>query len=355
VTQIGSGDSHVSKSVWLAWHSHRRNQSLAALLGVQLRAVRLEWRGAIRHIGGTIWTAWTLARVRPHEVFVQNSFLLMLVCAGYKKVCWRRTLLVADCHNKSLRRQLPGILGPLFAALKSWSFRHADLVVVSNARIAAEAACLNSDVLVLRDPLPEIRQVGWRSDAPSNSEGAIVFVCSFGDDEPQEFLLSAADKLAACESKRVVVTGNVPARLRVAAETPHGGAARPGFLPQADYDRLLRTASVIVVLTNDTESLVCGAYEALSVRRPLVLSDHELLRRYFGRCAEYARHEFGSLSRALERAQTRGTGCVEYIRDWQRFVDGFDAEFEQLSARLSEFRRASEHSLNVPRKPARSA
>ena len=57
-----------------------------------------------------------------------------------------------------------------------------------------------------------------------------------------------------------------------------------GFLSDDDYWRQLRVRPSIVVLTTRPATLLSGGYEAMAVGRPLVISDHGVLRDYFGGC-----------------------------------------------------------------------
>jgi glycosyltransferase involved in cell wall biosynthesis len=48
--------------------------------------------------------------------------------------------------------------------------------------------------------------------------------------------------------------------------------------------------------------LVCGAYEAVTLGRPLVTSDTAALRQYFRRGTVYSRHDSASLAAAISYA-----------------------------------------------------
>jgi spore maturation protein CgeB len=59
---------------------------------------------------------------------------------------------------------------------------------------------------------------------------------------------------------------------------------------------------VIVDLTAIEDCLVCGAYEAVALGRPLVTSDTAALRAYFRQGTVYSRHDSVSLAAAITYA-----------------------------------------------------
>jgi hypothetical protein len=60
--------------------------------------------------------------------------------------------------------------------------------------------------------------------------------------------------------------------------------------------------------------LVCGAYEAVAVERPLVTSDTRALRTYFNRGTVYAGHTPESLAAAIQQAVAQKTRLAAEMR-----------------------------------------
>jgi glycosyltransferase involved in cell wall biosynthesis len=323
-------------ALWLSWHDHTRSRALAARLDVPLRAYAERRTGALRHLQGTLWTVRLLTTERPRVIFLQNSFLLLLACAAYRQMAGRnRVHIVADCHNKSLKRDLGGPLGPLFRALKRWSFRAVDLVVVSNEALVPIARRLCPQVVCLRDPLPQASPAApplQGPPLPGLTAPWVLFVCSFEPDEPVEQLFAAALSLAD-DGLSVVVTGDsaraAPSRL----VRDHPRVFLPGWVELSVYQALLGEAGAAVVLTQDPDCLVCGAYEAIAARRPLVLSDTPLLRQAFAGCAAFTDHDPESIRRAVhERLGHRGPDFergvarfhTAFAQEWQTFRKAID-------------------------------
>lgn len=325
--------------VWLSWHDHPRSRAIARRLGVPLLVYAHRRTGMLRHLEGALWTASVLLRERPDVIFVQNSVLLLLACAVYRCLRGeRRTRIVADCHNKSLKRDLDGPLGRVFRAIKRWSFARVDLVVVSNSLLVPSAERLCPRVTILRDPLPEATPSG-----PAGGDGPLplpglqhpfaLFVCSFEADEPAALIFETAVGLAG-GGLTAVITGD--SQLAAAGAIARGvpNVMLPGYLPTESYKALMRRADVVIVLTEDRDCLVCGAYEAIAAGRPLVLSDTPLLRSVFGKCAAYAPHESAPLQRIIEARV--GLLDPDFERDRNLFQASFHAEWLALRHALDE-------------------
>lgn len=320
-------------AMWISWHDHPRSRALASRLAVPLRAYSRRRTGSLRHVEGFLWTILVLVRDRPRLIFLQNSFLLLLLCGVYRWLTPGRTVcIIVDCHNKSLKRDLGGPLGPLFRGLKRWSFQQCGLAIVSNELLLERAALLAPRAVVLRDPLPIEYGPGSGSETASTALPGLthpyaLFVCSFEADEPIATIFGTS-RLLPERGIQVVITGDShPWAVREGA-LGLAGIQLPGFVDNASYRALLCEADVVVVLTMDTDCLVCGAYEAIAADRPLVLSDTPLLREVFGDCADYSTHDPAALARTIERRA--GVPSEDRARSRARFESAFDHEWMGL-------------------------
>jgi len=301
---------------------------------------------------GTLWAVAMLLQHRPRRLLVHNSFLLSLVCALFR-ACrgpWR-TRLIVDCHNKSLKRSLGGPLKGIFWTLKQWTFKRFDAVLVSNQLVLPIATSLCQRAFVLRDPLPDA--ASWPDaspDVPRLHQPFVVFICTFEPDEPIEEILTGAQAIVEVLDHDVVITGDarhLPVHLRhKAGERVH----LSGYLPTAQYRGLLARAAAVIDLTNDSDCLVCGGYEALALCRPLVLSDTPLLRSYFTTAAVYTRHDAPSLVAAVAQAAASRARSPEY----QAGLEGLERGHKLEAAGLIKLWRAP-LSLSDSGNPSRSS
>ena len=129
----------------------------------------------------------------------------------------------------------------------------------------------------------------------------MAFVCSFAPDEPYIEVIEAARLLS--DFAVIHVTGRL-GTARIPDVVPDN-VCLTGYLPDAEYERLLAEADVIVDLTAMENCLVCGAYEAVALEKPLVTSDTSALRSYFRRGTVFTRHDPVSIAGAIRTAVDR--------------------------------------------------
>jgi glycosyltransferase involved in cell wall biosynthesis len=263
--------------LWIAWERQRRTLELSSRLGCRLRIFDHSHLGALRYPWSAARTALLLGRERPSLLIVQNPSMALaaLACACKRLFGFA---LVVDRHSNFLlaRRRREGWKDRLFLALSRYTLRNADLTLVTNGEIADRVLAAGGRPFVLPDPYPE---VPYAPPPPARSVPEAVFVCSWAEDEP------IAEMMAACGALR----GEAVVRATGRPKPSHAGllGRRPenflptGFLADADYLRLLAAADAVVVLTTMPSTLVCGAYEALALGKPLLLSGSRALREYF--------------------------------------------------------------------------
>ena len=131
----------------------------------------------------------------------------------------------------------------------------------------------------------------------------------------------------------VSVTGN-SRRLDVALRRSAAHNVRfTGFLPESEYEQLLRDADVVVDLTTRENCLVCGAYEAVAVEKPLITSDTRALRAHFRKGTLYSRHDSESLAAAMRSAAAHKARLVDEMKSLKVELA---AEWEEQRAALQE-------------------
>lgn len=225
----------------------------------------------------TIQMLWS----EKHEVvFFQNpSIMLGLICALYKKFN-RKCLVVGDFHNAALDS------GKL-ESINAFIARSIDITLVSNKNLFARVRDMGGRPFAFPDPIP----LPQESHSIRTDNGRyILFISSWADDEPinnvlDAFILSELWK----DSIELRVTGKVKAsRLNKPIEQYESHGIRfLGFVSEADYWAQLTSASLNVDLTTREDCLVCGAYEAIAVCAPILLSNNEASVSYFGKYAQF--------------------------------------------------------------------
>lgn len=320
-----------AEAIWITWEDHRRSRVLAAALGCAYRPLlrRAAYGPRVAVLG---WrTLRLLLRRRPRLLFVQNPSLALTTLA-----CLLRPLLgyvlVVDRHSNFTLRTLtpPPPVRWAFDSLSRFTNRHADLTIVTNETLRKLATDWRGRGFVLQDKLPEM-DLAEPVSLPGRRN--FVFVCTYSSDEPVREVVEAARRLPA--DHVVHVTGDTaradPALLRGAPDN----VVFTGFLPETEYQSLLAASDGVLALTTQPLTLLCCAYEAVSLRRPLILSHHEDLLAYFRLGAVPTDNSAESLAAAMREAAERHEElaaeaaelAVELPRDW-------DARFAELLAEI---------------------
>jgi len=149
---------------------------------------------------------------------------------------------------------------------------------------------------VLPDRLPAVPET---ETSPLGDEVFnIVFICTYSADEPYEEVFKAAEMVP--KSVRIYVTGKYPDKI-----SPTGLPSNIkllGYVSEENFWSLLSSADLIMDLTLREGCLVCGAYEGVSLLKPLILSDTKILRSYFSEGCAYVAPNAESISTGIKFA-----------------------------------------------------
>jgi glycosyltransferase involved in cell wall biosynthesis len=316
------------KAIWITWEFQVRNRSLSRELGVPLYEIVVENKTTMgRYIESIGKTISLLRTQRPTIVFHQNpsivlSFLLMCLkpIFGFKRI--------VDTHNAGIypaegKYKALNYLGKLTSC-------RADLMIVHNKIIAKDARNWGVQPLVLSDPLPK-----FDFFAPVDVDpGKVVFVCRWSADEPYHEVIEAARVLEVSESKVVVYITGKPPHTFDKSFLP-SNVILTGFLSDEEYVHLLRSASLLLVLTNRENSLNCGAYEALSLAKPCVLFDTKVLREFFGEAFIYSSLDSEDLARVmLDGLAHKSFFEKELVKSKERYIASYRLELSKMVASI---------------------
>lgn len=302
----------------LTWFEHRRTSELCAGLGIELAVLATPRRGAVRYALLAARTIALLLRRRPDALLVQNpSLVLAALCVSLRPLL--RYRLAVDAHNEAVEPFLNR--SRLVAWVTRWVLRRADLTIVTNAPLARVVKGAGGTPFILPDriPTPPIA-AGTELGQGFNA----VLIATFAGDEPYKEVLAAAAGLPLT----LFVTGNHRKLGPAVLDSAPTNVRFTGFLSEHDYWSLLRSVDAVVDLTTMDNCLVCGAYEALAVHKPLLLSRNEASVSLFGDCALFTdnsvadiRSQLLRLSQSAVRTDT-GAACEKMTRDWNAAATG---------------------------------
>jgi glycosyltransferase involved in cell wall biosynthesis len=321
--------NQVPHACFLTWLEHRRTRELGARLGIdviELISRHSGWRRYLELIPATIRLLW---QRKPRVVLVQTPSIILAALTvvlrpflGYK--------LLFDAHNEAVEP----VVHTQFVAvmLARWLLPRADRVLVTNHQLAEAVAGRGGRPMVLWDPLPRPTAV-----SPQSLRGRfrIAVISTYAPDEPFDAVLQAAR--AVSDDVQFFVTGN-PAKLTeaVRASVPPN-VTLTGFLSEPDYWSMLASCDAVMDLTTMDACLVCGAYEAIAVGRPLVLSNNAVSCDVFGGFGEFADNTPKGVVEALTRLRDRYAEIVAALPDLRRaFEDRWSAQASALRAFIVE-------------------
>jgi glycosyltransferase involved in cell wall biosynthesis len=277
----------------VSWNAHRRTDGLCAAWGVPLQVLRPTLPGALKWLELPLRTLRLLGRRRPRILFVQNPSLALTTVAVLFRPLFRYRLVV-DAHNEGVRpfdRPSAAVRWLTRRLLKS-----ADVTIVTNDALADDVCAAGGYPVTLPDSLPALPEPDL-TIRPGRNAADIAVIATYRRDEPIAAIMAAA---ATMPELRFAFSG--PAE-RYSGDTPVPANVRlTGFLDDTAYWRLLAQATVVCDLTLKPDCLVCGAYEALAVGKPMVLSDNPPTREIFGTAAVLTGNGSEEIAAALRQA-----------------------------------------------------
>jgi glycosyltransferase involved in cell wall biosynthesis len=263
-------------ALWIDWGRNLRTRTLARRLEVEVLEIRIGGNRLWRYLKSMRRTAAAIRRLRPSLLIATNpSLVLGLLLLVLRR--WYGFALVSDAHYVGVRTLSDQRL--LQRALDYYNSR-VDLVIVTNEPHAQYLASLGARAYVCPDPLPDLSgRLDSRVSVPAKS---VFLVCSFERDEPYQAAFDAFSRLEPL-GFTLFVSGNY-----------HKAGVDPtrfpwvrflGYVSEQDYYAYMGSCAVVMDLTVLEECLLCGAYEALAARRPLVISNTRALGNYFAGAA----------------------------------------------------------------------
>jgi glycosyltransferase involved in cell wall biosynthesis len=294
------------RRIFVSWGKHStRSASLGAALGCEChyfdRPLRL---GPLKSVPALLRTIALLFRRRPALVACMNPpYFNGLVAWGYTLLF--RARFVLDSHTAAFDDPRQAWLAPLHAFL----VRRAATSFVTNRGLASAVERMGGRALVVSD-IPYEMPPGDYSVAADRF--AICYVCTYGRDEPVDEVLRAADSLP---DVRIYVTGDLrraPAAIRTAAPE---NVTLTGYLSNAEYAGLLRGVAAILVMTTRPLTMQRGGSEAITVGKPLIVSNTETLQEIFSSGAVFIENTAAGIIEGVRRLR----------RDYERYRRGIEA------------------------------
>lgn len=326
------------KITFIVWERyHRRSDLLAQHLGATIHYIQSGQRGKllrgpVKYLAQALkaparyvvqaWQSWRVLRQeRPDVVFVQNPpiFCVLLAFLYARRYDARY---VIDSHTGAFL--LPKWRWSL--GLHRMLSRRALTTIVHNKsqeRIVKRWGCRYCVLAFIPGDYPAGGH--FRLDGQFN----VAVISTFTkEDEPLDVVFEAAGRLPEVtfyvtgDSKRIAP--------RLLAKKPDN-CHLTGYLPYEQYVSLLQEVDVILDLTTQDHTLLMGAFEAVSLGTPLIVSDWPILRDYFSLGTVHVPNTVEGVCEGVRRIQ-REQAALQ--RDILRLREQLRAEWEHKFAEL---------------------
>lgn len=261
-------------AIWLAWEKHRRSIEISNYLKIPPILFQSNLPRVFKYPIFTLKTFILLFTKRPSVLIVQNPSIFLTYLACFLKHFFGYFLIV-DAHNGGL---IPDnrIGKKLFLLYDFWQ-QYADITIVSNNYLANIVIRNKGNPFTLPDKLP--KQQKTRDKYRVSGIINILCICTYGADEPYEELIEAFKRCP--NDYRIYMTGDYKKLPNYLVKKCPPIIIFTGFLNEKEYWALLNSVDFVIDLTKRENCLVCGAYEAVSQCKPLILSNTKALREHF--------------------------------------------------------------------------
>jgi len=280
----------------------------------------------LRYPVAMVQTFFTLAKEKPGVLVVQNPSIVLSFFSALVKPLFNYRLVI-DLHTLYLHPS--GFKKLIMQFLNDYSLKRGDIVIVTNesykVRIKEKTG---REIFVLPDHIPDFEYEFEKMALRGKNN--VLFICTFSEDEPWKEVIQAAELLD--KETCIYISG----KNRLNRDEVPSNVVLTGFVPTKDYQNLLRSADIGMVLTSQEDCLVCGGYESVSAEKPLILSDTEVLREYFDKGTVFTGNNANDIAGAIKLAIKNRYALEKNIRklksrrnsEWQR-------QWERLMGKLS--------------------
>jgi len=312
-----------NKVIWIAWERHRRTLEIADFLNIDPVIFEDKLPRLIRHTLNVFKTLAIIQRRKPKVLIVQNPSIVLTFIACLLHPVYRYALIV-DSHNAGIipESHLLKKLGFLYRYFQ----RNANVMVVTNDALAQIVEKNSGNPFILPDRIPQphatekIRLKGRYN---------IAYICTFKRDEPFQEVIEAVRSL---DSDVVVyITGNHKYCPPHIFTNMTDNIVLTGFLSEEEYWNLLSSVDLIIDLTLRENCLVCGAYEAVTLECPMILSDTKALKSHFSKGVIFTRSGVTAIVDAVKKGLAQQAELRREISALKReLIDKWNVTGKQL-------------------------
>lgn len=280
--------------IWISWEYHRRTKELCGFLGVKPIIFHNYKSPIYRYIYNSYKTWETIKKSRPDIFIVQNPSIVLALLSCILKYYYNYYLVI-DAHNIAIIPENKHVKKIYF--LYIFMQKRADMTIVTNKGLYDIVLENGGTPFILPDRIPNRPDVeGKKLPGKFN----FAYICTYKSDEPFREFINAAKKIG--ENINFYITGNSKNCPQDIKESLPKNIILTGYLEDNQYWQLLMSVDMIIDLTYRENCLVCGAYEAVAVEKPIMLSHTKALMDYFKKGTVFTKNDEYSILKSLKCA-----------------------------------------------------
>jgi glycosyltransferase involved in cell wall biosynthesis len=288
--------SHKKNEIlWIAWEKQRRSTTLANLLGADLYQLESRKNILFRYLSLSIKTVKILQKKKYDFIFVQNPSLILSLLIVCIKRFFKNPTIVVDTHTFYLKLNRFNSL--ILKTIQKLIFENSDLVILTNIDLKKRYKKFfpKGKYFILPDKFPDFKKEKTKLSERIN----ILYICTYAQDEPFMEVFKAARKT---QNVTIYVTGNSKKMTKYQIESVPDNVILTGFLADEEYIKYLNSVDMVMVLSDMEDCMLCGAYESVSVGKPLILSEKKVLVEYFNYGVMHTENKAEKITQAINDA-----------------------------------------------------
>ncbi|MCX7786011.1 MAG: glycosyltransferase [candidate division WOR-3 bacterium] len=282
-----------NKIAFVTWYSATRSRVLARTLNADLITIKYKTKvRLLRLIFNPILIAITFFRLlsQNYEIVLAQIPPIGSAIAGFLYAKLFSKKIIFDTHS--------GLFFPqawhqnLYLLLYRIMLQNITMNLVHNEGIYKRNLLKNTRTIVLEDKLPFNLP-----DKPltEKEKFRVAVICGYGQDEPIQAILESIRLIPEIE---FYLTGNSE-NLKDNYPIPQN-LILTGYLSNEEYETCLKNVHAIIALTSRPDTVLCGAYEAVSLGKPLITSNTPILRKYFSKGTIHTQNDSIAIAESLK-------------------------------------------------------
>jgi len=273
-----------SRSYSLAYHLKAKNYFINSL------NIKKIIYSPIKYIINTFMTLNLLNKENPDVVFVCNPPVFAVLIVWVYCIFHDCTYIV-DTHSGAFTARR----WSLFLWLYRFLSKRALINILHNNPLEQKVANWGAPTAIIGEV---IYQMKTDKIYPFRKGFNVVFVSLYSGDEPIEEVIEAARKMP---SVNFYITGSLRRAPKTIINEGPENVIFTDFLPDEMYGSLLRGCDIVICLTKNDNTMQNGAYEALTLGRPIITSNWSVLRNTFYKGAICIDNTSDSIINAINR------------------------------------------------------